>query len=167
MLWMCLKSDAGYLYNYQTKEFYNLTYAREQPEGSARFGGLLPFIYLPRICGPETTFFYMNLVFVLLVKSFERYWWFGSIPCRLFCYQVWCAYDVSICFLHHDNVSFIYTERDTDTYVEVYRFVLLPSSRDLNQTEKTWGKELMSLYKVKSGNLDWEVIGGLQPFFAY
>ncbi|KAL7601690.1 hypothetical protein Lser_V15G23177 [Lactuca serriola] len=28
----------GYLYNYQTKEFYNLTYAHEQPEGSARFG---------------------------------------------------------------------------------------------------------------------------------
>nr|XP_043637657.1 membralin-like protein At1g60995 [Erigeron canadensis] len=25
----------GYLYNYQTKEFYNLTYAHEQPEGSA------------------------------------------------------------------------------------------------------------------------------------
>lgn len=121
----------------------------------------------PEYVDRKLLFFYMNLVFVLLVKSFERYWWFGSIPCRLFCYQVWCAYDVSICFLHHDNVSFIYTERDTDTYVEVYRFVLLPSSRDLNQTEKTWGKELMSLYKVKSGNLDWEVIGGLQPFFAY
>uniref|UniRef100_A0A3Q7GUC3 Uncharacterized protein n=1 Tax=Solanum lycopersicum TaxID=4081 RepID=A0A3Q7GUC3_SOLLC len=29
----------GYLYNHQTKEFYNLTYAREQPESSARFGG--------------------------------------------------------------------------------------------------------------------------------
>ncbi|XP_071696830.1 membralin-like protein At1g60995 isoform X2 [Rutidosis leptorrhynchoides] len=28
----------GYLYNYQTKEFYNLTYSHEQPEGSARFG---------------------------------------------------------------------------------------------------------------------------------
>lgn len=28
----------GYLYNYQSKEFYNLTYAHEQPEGSARFG---------------------------------------------------------------------------------------------------------------------------------
>nr|GEW40543.1 membralin like [Tanacetum cinerariifolium] len=28
----------GYLYNYQTKEFYNLTYAHEQPEGSAKFG---------------------------------------------------------------------------------------------------------------------------------
>ncbi|XP_071704123.1 membralin-like protein At1g60995 [Rutidosis leptorrhynchoides] len=28
----------GYLYNYQTKEFYNLTYAHAQPEGSARFG---------------------------------------------------------------------------------------------------------------------------------
>ncbi|KAI3790726.1 hypothetical protein L2E82_03981 [Cichorium intybus] len=28
----------GYLFNYQTKEFYNLTYAHEQPEGSARFG---------------------------------------------------------------------------------------------------------------------------------
>lgn len=43
------KSDAGYLYNYQTKEFYNLTYAHEQPEGSARFGGLplLPFNHQP------------------------------------------------------------------------------------------------------------------------
>ena len=32
--------SVGYLYNYQTKEFYNLTYAHEQPDGSARFGGL-------------------------------------------------------------------------------------------------------------------------------
>lgn len=30
---------AGYLYNYQTKEFYNLTYVHEQPEVSVRFGG--------------------------------------------------------------------------------------------------------------------------------
>ena len=38
---------AGYLYNYQTKEFYNLSYAQEPPEGPARFGGLLiyPAIY--------------------------------------------------------------------------------------------------------------------------
>lgn len=36
----------GYLYNYQTKEFYNLTYAHEQPEGSARFGD-----YLATKCG--------------------------------------------------------------------------------------------------------------------
>ncbi|KAJ1435017.1 Membralin [Sesbania bispinosa] len=28
----------GYLYNYQTKEFYNLSYAQEAPEGPARFG---------------------------------------------------------------------------------------------------------------------------------
>ncbi|KAI3814352.1 hypothetical protein L1987_19105 [Smallanthus sonchifolius] len=28
----------GYLFNYQTKEFYNLTYAHEKPEGSANFG---------------------------------------------------------------------------------------------------------------------------------
>ncbi|KAG5000613.1 hypothetical protein JHK87_021685 [Glycine soja] len=28
----------GYLYNYQTKEFYNLSYAQEVPEGPARFG---------------------------------------------------------------------------------------------------------------------------------
>ncbi|KAL4025558.1 hypothetical protein IC575_013960 [Cucumis melo] len=28
----------GYLYNYQTKEFYNLSYAFEPPEGPARFG---------------------------------------------------------------------------------------------------------------------------------
>lgn len=31
---------AGYLYNYQTREFYNLTYAHDQPEVSLRFGGL-------------------------------------------------------------------------------------------------------------------------------
>ncbi|EPS72367.1 hypothetical protein M569_02391, partial [Genlisea aurea] len=31
----------GYLYNYQTKELYNLTYAREQPESSAKFGDYL------------------------------------------------------------------------------------------------------------------------------
>ncbi|PIN20027.1 hypothetical protein CDL12_07284 [Handroanthus impetiginosus] len=36
----------GYLYNYQTKEFYNLTYAREQPESSAKFGD-----YLVTKCG--------------------------------------------------------------------------------------------------------------------
>jgi hypothetical protein len=36
----------GYLYNYQTKEFYNLTYAHEQPEGSAKFGD-----YLATKCG--------------------------------------------------------------------------------------------------------------------
>ncbi|KAK1439541.1 hypothetical protein QVD17_05361 [Tagetes erecta] len=28
----------GYLFNYQTKEFYNLTYVHEKPEGSANFG---------------------------------------------------------------------------------------------------------------------------------
>ncbi|MCE3050157.1 hypothetical protein HAX54_046549 [Datura stramonium] len=37
---------AGYLYNHQTKEFYNLTYAHEQPESSARFGD-----YLVTKCG--------------------------------------------------------------------------------------------------------------------
>lgn len=36
----------GYLYNYQTKEFYNLTYAQKQPENSARFGD-----YLVTKCG--------------------------------------------------------------------------------------------------------------------
>ncbi|KAG6397352.1 hypothetical protein SASPL_143519 [Salvia splendens] len=36
----------GYLYNYQTKEFYNLTYAHEQPESSAKFGD-----YLVTKCG--------------------------------------------------------------------------------------------------------------------
>ncbi|CBI23782.3 unnamed protein product, partial [Vitis vinifera] len=36
----------GYLYNYQTKEFYNLSYASELPEGSARFGD-----YLVTKCG--------------------------------------------------------------------------------------------------------------------
>ncbi|KAK4486027.1 hypothetical protein RD792_008689 [Penstemon davidsonii] len=34
-----LNSYAGYLYNYQTKEFYNLTYAHEQPQSAAKFGG--------------------------------------------------------------------------------------------------------------------------------
>lgn len=37
---------AGYLYNYQTKEFYNLSYAQEVPEGPARFGGLLISSYI-------------------------------------------------------------------------------------------------------------------------
>ncbi|XVF01138.1 hypothetical protein REPUB_Repub04eG0062700 [Reevesia pubescens] len=36
----------GYLYNFQTKEFYNLSYARELPDGSARFGD-----YLVTKCG--------------------------------------------------------------------------------------------------------------------
>ncbi|RYQ82836.1 hypothetical protein Ahy_B10g101403 isoform C [Arachis hypogaea] len=36
----------GYLYNYQTKEFYNLSYAQEPPEGPARFGD-----YLVTKCG--------------------------------------------------------------------------------------------------------------------
>ncbi|KAB1207048.1 Membralin [Morella rubra] len=36
----------GYLYNYQTKEFYNLSYAREPPKGPARFGD-----YLVTKCG--------------------------------------------------------------------------------------------------------------------
>uniref|UniRef100_A0A2P2LKC6 Membralin n=1 Tax=Rhizophora mucronata TaxID=61149 RepID=A0A2P2LKC6_RHIMU len=34
-------SGQGYLYNCQTKEFYNLSYAQEPLEGPARFGGLL------------------------------------------------------------------------------------------------------------------------------
>lgn len=34
---------AGYLYNYQSKEFYNLSYTLEVPEVPAKFGGL--FIY--------------------------------------------------------------------------------------------------------------------------
>ncbi|XP_022746791.1 uncharacterized protein LOC111296646 isoform X2 [Durio zibethinus] len=36
----------GYLYNFQTKEFYNLSYAHELPNGSARFGD-----YLVTKCG--------------------------------------------------------------------------------------------------------------------
>nr|GMC98724.1 membralin-like protein At1g60995 [Ipomoea batatas] len=36
----------GYLYNHQTKEFHNLTFAHEQPESSARFGD-----YLVTKCG--------------------------------------------------------------------------------------------------------------------
>ncbi|CDP12573.1 unnamed protein product [Coffea canephora] len=36
----------GYIYNYQTNEFYNLTYAHKQPESSARFGD-----YLVTKCG--------------------------------------------------------------------------------------------------------------------
>lgn len=40
---LCLSMfyTAGYFYNYQTKEFYNLSYPQEPPEGPARFGGLL------------------------------------------------------------------------------------------------------------------------------
>lgn len=36
----------GYLYNYQTKEYYNLTYAHEPPEGPVQFGD-----YLVTKCG--------------------------------------------------------------------------------------------------------------------
>ncbi|XVF67693.1 hypothetical protein PTKIN_Ptkin10aG0142000 [Pterospermum kingtungense] len=36
----------GYLYNFQTKEFYNLSYAHELPNGSSRFGD-----YLVTKCG--------------------------------------------------------------------------------------------------------------------
>ncbi|EOA34083.1 hypothetical protein CARUB_v10021584mg [Capsella rubella] len=36
----------GYLYNYQTREFYNLSYSQELPEGSAQFGD-----YLVTKCG--------------------------------------------------------------------------------------------------------------------
>ena len=45
MLWYLI---SGYLYNFQTKEFYNLSYAQEPPEGPAKFGGLLTYhsIYL-------------------------------------------------------------------------------------------------------------------------
>jgi hypothetical protein len=32
---------AGYLYNYQSKEFYNLSFALQVPEVPAKFGGLL------------------------------------------------------------------------------------------------------------------------------
>ncbi|KAK4254384.1 hypothetical protein QN277_009774 [Acacia crassicarpa] len=39
-------SGQGYLYNYQTKEFYNLSYAQAPPEGPARFGD-----YLVTKCG--------------------------------------------------------------------------------------------------------------------
>ncbi|XVE66942.1 hypothetical protein DITRI_Ditri08aG0120100 [Diplodiscus trichospermus] len=40
------KPGQGYLYNFQTKEFYNLSYAQELPDGSARFGD-----YLVTKCG--------------------------------------------------------------------------------------------------------------------
>ncbi|CAN8245057.1 unnamed protein product [Cochlearia groenlandica] len=36
----------GYLFNYQTREFYNLSYSQERPEGSAQFGD-----YLVTKCG--------------------------------------------------------------------------------------------------------------------
>lgn len=42
--------------------------------------------------------------------------------CRLPCNQVWCAYDVSVCFLHNHNVSFIYVERDANAHAEIHRF---------------------------------------------
>jgi len=38
---------AGYLYNYQSKEFYNLSFAQEVPEVPAKFGGSLN---CPSIC---------------------------------------------------------------------------------------------------------------------
>lgn len=39
---------AGYLYNFQTKEFYDLSYGHE-PATAPRFGGLLNYQYLWRI----------------------------------------------------------------------------------------------------------------------
>lgn len=38
--------------------------------------------------------------------------------------QVWRIDDVTFCFLHNHNVRFIYIERDTDSYAEVYRFAM-------------------------------------------
>ena len=44
-------------------------------------------------------------------------------PFRLLCDEVWCAYDVSLRFLHYYYVGVIYIEGDTDSHVEVYRFL--------------------------------------------
>ncbi|KAM2068191.1 hypothetical protein ACFX1T_044426 [Malus domestica] len=41
----------GYLYNFQTKEFFNISYAQEPPQGPARFGGLFDVCLLfPFLC---------------------------------------------------------------------------------------------------------------------
>lgn len=38
---MTLMNYAGYLYNYQTKAFYDLSYGQEASDGPTRFGGSL------------------------------------------------------------------------------------------------------------------------------
>lgn len=43
----------GYLYNYQTKEFFNLSYVHEPPEGPAKFGGEFTYSYL-NLCSYAT-----------------------------------------------------------------------------------------------------------------
>lgn len=37
----CFVNNAGYLYNFQTKEFYDLNYGQETSDGPTRFGGML------------------------------------------------------------------------------------------------------------------------------
>ena len=44
-------------------------------------------------------------------------------PFRLLRNQVWCAHDGTFRFLHYHYVSVIYIEGDTDSHVEVYRFL--------------------------------------------
>ena len=132
---------AGYLYNYQTREFYNLSYAHEPSTGSATFGGLPHILYLCR----SSLFFYffspaLNLyvdycwIFLALsdlVVSSDYLLWltFYTFSCcsmhRLFGNQVWSAYDVTFRLFYDDNVSFIYIEGDTDSHAQIYRLLCL------------------------------------------
>lgn len=66
MFWKFL---AGYLYNFQTKEFYNLSYAHEPPQGPARFGGLLTCVFQFQLF--DFLKWYLDFVF------------FGGVTCSL------------------------------------------------------------------------------------
>jgi len=45
------------------------------------------------------------------------------ILCRLPCDEMWGAYDVAFRILHNHYVSFIYIERDTDSYAQIHRLL--------------------------------------------
>lgn len=55
---------------------------------------------------------------------------------------MWGAYDVALCFLYNDNVSFIYLERDTNSDAQIYRLVFFPGlygfSRMRTSTTSIW-----------------------------
>lgn len=52
----------GYLYNFQTKEFFNLSYAQEPPKGPARFGGLLTYAFDFHSCAASNAMWFQYLL---------------------------------------------------------------------------------------------------------
>lgn len=71
-------------------------------------------------CIPEE---FLSLIWTNWCRQFSDDYGFLFFPWRLSCDQVWRAYDVTVCFLYHNDVSIIYIERDTNTYAEIYRYV--------------------------------------------